>query len=257
VPANKEGQYLRDCLESLIAQTVKSAIICTTSTPNTHIENICKEYSVPLFINAERNCSIGVNWNFAYSCATTDYITLAHQDDVYEPDFLSETLKYLGMSKKPLVAFTDYYEIRNNEKIESNKLLRIKRIMCAPWRIGVFRRSRFIARRIFMFGNPICCPSVTFVRKHLPSPPLFDTCYRTNCDWLAWIKIRNACGDFVFCPKKLMGHRIHLESETSINIADNTRSEEDLIILKMLAPDFLAKFIHRFYSKALSSNKIS
>ena len=250
--AYKESPFLTQCIDSLKAQTLKSEIICATSTPNVYIEEICEQYNIPLFVNPVRG-GIGADWNFAYSNSSADYVTLVHQDDVYGSDYLHETLKRLEASRKPLIASTDYYEIRNGEDIMTNYLLKCKRLLVLPWRIKIFRYSKFVSRRIFMFGNPICCPSVTYAKKNLPSTP-FNTDLRTNCDWLAWLDIRELNGEFLYIPKILMGHRIHEESETSNTISDNTRNAEDLMLLKKVSPDFLANFIHKYYSKAIKSN---
>jgi len=197
---------------------------------------------------------MAADWNFAYKQAETPYVTIAHQDDVYEPDFLKCTLEYLNKAKKPLIAFTGCYEIRDGVKVMSNMLLKIKRIMSSPWRFRVFGRSRFFTRRIFMFGNPICCPSVTFVKTNLPDEP-FNAEFNNNCDWLAWAEFRDLPGEFVYCPEKLMGHRIHGDSETTNRISDNTRNIEDKIMLRMFAPKPVAWLIHRFYVKGQKSNK--
>jgi len=253
--AYKKCLYLRDCIDSIKNQSVKSKIICTTSTPNDYISDICNEYDIPLYINPDQH-GIAADWNFAYSQADTPIVTLAHQDDEYDPDFLKHSLEYMGKAKNPLMVFTGYYEIRDGNKTMSNKLLRVKRMMCAPWRIRAFWSSRFVGRRIFMFGNPIMCPTVTYAKENLPDRQLFNVEYKNNCDWLAWVDMRDLKGEIVYCPKLLLGHRIHADSETTNRIADNVRSEEDIQILRMLSPEPIAKLIHKYYIKGQSSNTL-
>jgi len=253
--AYKESKYLEQCITSLNKQTVKSNIICTTSTPNNYIENICKINNIPLIINPERN-DIATDWNFAFFKTETSYVTLVHQDDIYEKNYLEEFLIYISNNNHIIIFFSNYYELRNNKIIKNNKLLYIKRIFCLPWRINFLRKSRFIARRIFMFCNPICCPSVTFNKNIILNSNFFISEYKTNCDWLAWIHLRDLKGDFLYCPKMLVGHRIHNESETTKLIANNTRNEEDFKILKILSPLALANIINKLYSKATKSNNL-
>ena len=253
--AYKESAHLRQCIDSIKNQSVQSPIICATSTPNEYVSDICAEYGIPLIINPVQ-AGTASDWNFAYDQADTPLVTLAHQDDIYEPEFLELTLKYLNRAKKPLIAFTNYYEIRDGEKTIKNRLLRIKRLMCAPWCIRMFWASRFVGRRIFMFGNPIMCPTVTIAKENLQGITVFDKDYRGSCDYIAWVEVRNLPGEFVYCPTLLLGHRIHIESETSNRIADNTRNREDLKILLMLSPKPIARLIHRFYIKSQSSNTV-
>jgi cellulose synthase/poly-beta-1,6-N-acetylglucosamine synthase-like glycosyltransferase len=252
--AYKDSPFLAECIESLLKQTIQSKIICSTSTPNSLIKNTCEKYNIELRINPKQE-SMSADWNFAYSQSETNYLTIAHQDDIYEPDFLEVTLKHIKKVKKLLIVFTDYYEIREGKRVSTNKLLKIKRFMSFPWRFKMLRKSRFIARRIFMFGNAICCPSVTYARNNLPEGQLFSNELNNNCDWLAWINLRDLHGDFVYCPVKLVGHRIHPDSETSNRIDDDTRNIEDYAILQMLSPKPIAKLINSFYIKGQESNK--
>ena len=62
--------------------------------------------------------------------------------------------------------------------------------------------------------------------------------------------------NFLYIPKELMQHRIHEESETSNLIQNNTRLEEDLLMLKRYWPNPVAKFIMKFYGNAIKTNKI-
>ena len=85
--AYKESPYLEECILSLKNQTVKSNIIMATSTPNEWIQGLAEKYEIPLYINTGEG-GIAQDWNFAYRQAKTDYITIAHQDDIYEPNYL-------------------------------------------------------------------------------------------------------------------------------------------------------------------------
>ena len=47
----------------------------------------------------------------------TDYVTIAHQDDIYEPNYLKMIFGELKKVKNPIVVFTDYGELRDGEKV--------------------------------------------------------------------------------------------------------------------------------------------
>jgi len=165
--AYKESPYLEACIQSLQAQTVSSRILMVTSTPNPWIEKCSEKYGIPLEINTGEK-GITQDWNFAYHKAKTEFITIAHQDDVYLPGYTEQILTRLKKAKKPLIAFTDYGELREGKVELHNQLLKIKRLMLFPLRGKIFSGSRFVRRRILSMGCPICCPSVTFARKNLP-----------------------------------------------------------------------------------------
>ena len=63
------------------------------------------------------------------------------------------------------MAFTDYYEIRDGKDVYNNKLLKIKRLMNAPFKYKVLQKSKFIRRRNLSIGCSICCPAVTYNKK--------------------------------------------------------------------------------------------
>ena len=82
VCAYGESPYLEKCIDSLENQTVKSRILIATSTPGPYIEKIAAAHHLEIRVNTGEK-GIAGDWNFAYSCANTSYVTLAHQDDIY------------------------------------------------------------------------------------------------------------------------------------------------------------------------------
>ena len=75
-----------------------------TSTPNEWIQSLAEKYEIPLYINTG-DSGIAQDWNFAYRQAKTDYVTIAHQDDTYEPDYLKMVMKGLKKAKDPIIAY--------------------------------------------------------------------------------------------------------------------------------------------------------
>lgn len=253
--AYKESQYLEECIRSLRRQTVKSNIIMVTSTPNSYISDLAKKYNISLFVN-EGPGGITQDWNFGYRCAETKYVTIAHQDDVYRKDYLERALRAVDHFKKPLIFFSDYYELRNGRIIKENTLLKVKRLMLLPLRIRVFQKSRFVRRRILAFGSPICCPSVMYVKENLPGT-IFKDGFRSCEDWEAWEMISRREGAFVYDHKALMCHRIHADSETSAIIGDNARSAEEYVMYCKFWPSWFAKILNRQYAKGQKSNTMN
>lgn len=256
--AYKESPYLEECIKSLKSQTVKSNIIIVTSTPNQFISDLSEKYHLPYFVNMGEG-GITQDWNFGYKCAKEKYgselVTIAHQDDIYEKNYLEAMYACINNSKKPLIFFGDYYEIRENKRVSRNKLLMVKRTMLLPLRIKIFQRSKWIRRRILSLGSPICCPSVTFAVNNLPEV-VFENHYRACEDWEAWEKISRIKGDFLYFPKLLMGHRIHNESETTAAIGDNKRTKEEFEMFCKFWPKSIARIILKQYSKSQKFNQL-
>ena len=255
VCAYKESPYLEECIISLKKQSCKSSIIMITSTPNKYISELAEKYNIKLIINTGEG-GIVQDWNFGYKQCNTPYITIAHQDDVYFTKYAERAVEHMEKSKKPLIYFSDYCEIRNGKRVSNNTLLKVKRLLLLPLRIKFLQRCRFIRRRSLSLGSAICCPAVTFAAENLPET-VFTVHFRSCEDWEAWERISKMKGEFVYEPKILMGHRIHEGSETSIIIGDNARSKEDYEMFCKFWPKWIAKILIKFYSKSQESNKIN
>lgn len=250
--AYKKSQYLEDCIQSLKAQTIKTEIIMTTSTPNDYITELTNKYDIPLYIN-NGETGIGGDWNFGYNQAQKRLITIAHQDDIYEPTYTQVMLEKINKSRDPIIFFSHYSELRGQKKVYKNKLLNIKRIMLSPLNIFHFQHSRFVRRRVLSLGNPICCPSVTFVFEKVGDKP-FANNFKSDLDWEMWEILSRKKGSFVYDSRPLMCHRVHEESTTSELINADLRTKEDYQMYLKFWPKCIANILIRFYSTSQNSN---
>ncbi|MCR5593380.1 MAG: glycosyltransferase [Saccharofermentans sp.] len=253
IPAYKESAYLEDCIKSVINQTVPGEVLIATATPNEHIKGLSDKYGIKLFVHEPGE--LAGDWNNALECADTPLVTIAHQDDVYESNFREEVLKAVDEAYKPIIAFTDYAELRGSDKVTDNRNLRIKKMLLFPLRRKSAWKSRFLRRRVLSLGSAICCPSVTINRDNVELP-LFLNNMKSNIDWQAWEMLTRKDGSFVYIHRVLMCHRIHGESTTSELIGQNKRRDEDIFMFNKFWPMWVAKFIEHFYIKSESSNDL-
>lgn len=253
-----DSEYIEECINSLIKQSVTTRIIMCTSTPSEYLERVAQKYGIMLYANTKRagSSNIAADWNYAIECADTPLVTIAHQDDIYKPDYVLEVLNNLNKAKRPLIAFTDYAELRDNNEVSDIRNLNIKRAMLFLLRYRPLWDSVFLRRRILSLGSPICCPSVTYVKCNLINP-LFLEGYKVNLDWQAWERISNLSGDFVYINSIQMAHRIHEKSETSKNIADNNRTREDYEMFSKFWPGYIARIIEHWYKKSEDQNSLN
>lgn len=247
-----ESEFLEECILSIKKQTLETRIIITTSTPNSFIKDVAKKHDLELFSHG--NGGIGNDWNFGYNSAKTKYVTLAHQDDIYEKTYGETMVDAMEKTSDSLIGFSSYLEIRKGRVVPENNNLKIKKILLTP--LGISRRSKLIKGRVLSLGNPICCPAVTYNKENLGAFS-FDTTLKTNLDWDAWERLAKTPGAFVYVKKPLMFHRIHEDSETSNTIENKTRALEDLMLIERFWPKFLAKAIYGFYSKSEEENELT
>ena len=252
ISAYKESKYLEECVKSILNQTVKSEVIITTSTPNDYIKTIAEKYNLKLYVN-EGEKGIGQDWNYGVSKTNTDYVTIAHQDDIYKENYLEEIVKEIEEGKKFIIAFGNYREIKNNEIIPLNKNLKIKKFLQKP--LIKNGDKKWAKKFSLMFGASICCPAVTINTKYTGKNP-YIVKMKCDLDWDTWNEFSHTDYEFAYINKEIMLHRIHEESETSNLIENNVRLQEDYEMLKKFWPVLIAKLIMKFYKKAIKSNKI-
>lgn len=249
--AYKESQFLEECIKSILNQNIRSNVIMATSTPNEHIKSLSEKYNIKLFINNGES-GIGQDWNFGVSKTNTDYVTVAHQDDIYNEDYLDKIVTEINKENDFVIAFSDYNEIKNGIVIPLTINLKIKKILLKPLKIR--GKSKFCKKISLCFGSSICCPSVTLNTKILGKHP-YKTELKSNLDWDTWYECSKYKGKFLYINKPLMKHRIHDESETSNLIGNNVRLEEDYQMFCKFWPKWFAKVLMKFYKKAIKTNE--
>ena len=254
VLAYKESPLLEECIKSVLNQKYKSKVIIGTSTPNDYIKKIANKYKLKIKINKEAKHRIGDDFDFAIKCGETELVTVAHQDDIYDYDYSNEIIEAYEKNKDAIILFTDYYEIKNNEKIYSNTNLKIKRILLRPLRNNKNITKTKTKRKVLKYGNAICCPAVTFNTKRIKYP-VFDCELKCDVDWNAWEKLSKLDGSFVFIDKNLMGHTVSDETTTTAIINAGIRTKEDYEIFKRFWPKPSAKILTRVYKQSERNNK--
>jgi len=257
IPAYKDSPYLESCIQSLLNQTVKSEIVLTTSTPSTFIEGLAKKYQLPYFVN-DAPSSIATDWNFAISKASTNLVTIAHQDDIYEPIYTETIIKEISKRKNEsvLIVFTNYVDLINDKVRGFSLNAWVKAILLLPFAFSKSLKHKFFKQSILWFGDPICCPAVTINLAALNHNFSFSTAYSCALDWLAWLKLAQQDGSFIYINQKLLKHRVHLGSETTNQISNGKRRQEEMQIFEMMWGKTIAKLISKVYAIGYKDNVI-
>ena len=138
VPAYGETPHLDTCLRSLASQLVPTPVVVSTSTPYDGLDAVCAEHGARLVVH-EPNRGIGHDWNAALWAADTTWVTLAHQDDVYEPRYSRAIRDHVTAWPNDLLVFTDYDEETGSGERGHTLNLVIKRMLSRPY--FVFGRS--------------------------------------------------------------------------------------------------------------------
>lgn len=246
--AYRESPYLEACIRSLKAQTVGSSLILCTSTPCGYIENLAEKYKIPVFVR-EGESDIQADWNFAYHMSDSKYVTIAHQDDMYQRDYALTAVKTMEKYEDCTMFTTDCAVIKNDILQKPDGVALVKKILRLPLRIPAFNHLSWVKTGALIFGNPIICPSCTY-NKELIGEPLFDSPYKFALDWDTTLKLAKMPGRFICVEKPLMFYRIHEGATTKACILDNRRSREELEMFAKFWPAPAVRLIAHFYMRA-------
>ena len=255
VMAYKDSPFLPGCLDSLKNQTVRSDIYITTSTPSPYIDETAKKYGIKTFTTGPGQ-GIAHDWNFSLSVAKTKYVTLAHQDDLYDNKYTELCIKATEKFNDTLICFTGYSELVDDKERSSTLMLSVKKFLnfiFMPFNKNI--KSKAWKKLSQSFGTPIPCPSVMY-NKEMLHDFKFSEKYKVSLDWDAWLRMSGMKGRFVYVPKTLSKHRIHKASATTEGIQGNVRQQEDFEIYCRIWPTFIAKFLSRFYAGSYKSNEV-
>lgn len=109
IPVYKTDQYLRQCVDSLIAQTYKNLeiILVDDGSPDDCPE-LCDEYAMAdsrIKVIHKNNSGISSSRKTGIEASTGDYITVVDSDDWIEPDMVEESINMAVKSESDCVIF--------------------------------------------------------------------------------------------------------------------------------------------------------
>jgi hypothetical protein len=256
VLAYKESPFLRQCLDSLCGQTQPASIVLATSTPSCFLDDIARQYKLPIYVNSGDK-GLAADWTFGLRQGQSKYVTLAHQDDLYDARYVEQMTGRAEERPDTLITFSDYDELLGDRRLSSTTNLRIKRLLRTfSYLYQCHVSSAFRKKLLLAFGSPIPCPSVMYNRELLGDFS-FSTDFSINADWDAWLRIAGMPGTIAYVREALLVHRIHEQSETSSGIGDRRRATEDLRLFETIWPKPVARGIARLYELSYHGNSVS
>lgn len=245
--AYNESPYLEECIESIMSQQMLSYVAIATSTPCDYIFEIAKKYNLEVFVRDGKS-DIRDDWNFAVSCAKTNWVTIAHQDDVYESNYSAEIVRAVENCGDAILAITDYRSLIDGAK-SVNKNCRIRRLLRMPLKNRALSEKKCVKKMILSLGNSICCPTVAYnIEK--TGKEIFTSNMKFNIDWDTFLKYAGYSGRFVYVDKPLVNYRVHAGATTKECMESNLRIEEDTLMFNKFWPRRITKMIMHFYKGA-------
>lgn len=242
--AYNDSKYLEACIQSLIPQSGFSEIIMCTSTPNAHMEELGMKYNIPLYVR-NGNSDIQDDWNFACDQAKTPWVTVAHQDDVYDINYAKDILKAIEERPDAIVAFTDYQPIKHGE-ISTDLNSKVKRVIRLPMKSKKLANNKFFKKYMFGFGDSVICPCVAY-HKELIQGEIFTSELKFALDWDTLVKFSYYDNPFIYVPKVLFYYRIHDDSTSKAYTDQNARKDDEMYMFRQFWPNWLIKIGYEIF----------
>lgn len=231
IPTYNGSDYIEQALQSALAQTrpADEIIVSDDNSTDATLE-ICRKYAdrIKIYSNPQGPSGFVNGWNQAIAKATSEYITILHQDDVLAPTFLSEI-------EKALCIYPDVKHLF----VPCNNIDGANHILQVPnYCTGEIRRytGQGYVRAYQTIGNPHIhrCPGVVTHRS------IFNLCqYREDAGHIADDDFFYRVGqytDVVGVMKALASYRLHNKSETG--------HLTNCMLLERLAHDYIFQLQH-------------
>lgn len=122
IPVYNEEKYLRQCLDSVINQTLKDIeILCINDGSTDRSEEILREYEkkdkrIRVFEHPEESHGAAEARNIGLENARGKYLSILDSDDFFEPEMLEETFQLAEKNDLDIIAFGAWIYDEKTEK---------------------------------------------------------------------------------------------------------------------------------------------
>lgn len=239
IPCRNAGEHLRPLLQSLLRQTEPDfRLLLVDDASQDGSAALAREIAGDR-IAVHRNepaLGIGGNWNRCLELVSTPFVCLAHQDDVYAPDYLARMLAALRARPDAGIAHcrASAMDVHGVPFLSPAERFKDHFWKHAP---GADRAAHYA--RLYR-GNFVCCPSVLYRTEAVRAAGEFRTDLRFALDWEFGFRLLRAGWGVVDVDALLLHYRRHEGAASNAANADRSRFEEELQVLAAARRDGIA-----------------
>ncbi len=245
IPTYNGGEYIRDCLDSILAQTFTDfevLIVDDQSSDNT--KSILADYAQRdariRVVQNETNLGLVGNWNRCIQLSRGEWLKFVFQDDIIFPDCLEKL--FAATSLKIPIVFCRRNFIFEGEVSEDMKngyldLLFPEKFLSNKTTISAEEFCQSVLNNLWInfIGEPT---SVLLHHSVFRQFGLFNSNLIQLCDLEYWIRVASNTG-IVYVPECLASFRVHQKATSQINQTKNNfrRDLDPLVMMHMFAYD--------------------
>jgi len=202
VPTYNRKDYLKETIESILAQTYKDyeiVIVDDGSTDGT--EDMIKQLGVPVTYHWQENGGDAAARNKLIELARGQYISFIDSDDLLFPDAIERLVEVMETETEDVVAYGSYVRIDQDGKV-----------------YGKCKRKLYsgnITKHLFQTIIVHSCGSI-FPKKILENTVAFDTSLKVCSDYDLWLFLSTKY-KFVALPNPTFKRRRHLGNLSNVS----------------------------------------
>jgi glycosyltransferase involved in cell wall biosynthesis len=253
IPTYNSERYIRQCLDSIVAQTYKNVEVIISDNASTDdtlsiVSEFVNRNGYKLNINSV-NIGAGANFNKVLSLSNGEYVSIYHADDVYENTIVEESVRVLDNDETVGLVGTMGIVIDK----EGNYLHDLK----------LHEEVKKLNKNIFDFDealwgatkNIFVTPSIMVRKKVYDELGTFEIHkYKSAVDYEMWLRIATKY-KVAIIDKKLINYRVHENQGSEHEVRKNIEIPDIISVLKeyrhYLSNDLLKKYCNDIINKWL------
>lgn len=204
IPVYNSERYLRQTLNSLLAQTYKNIEIIAVNDGSTDkSSDILKSFSGTIKFFTQENQGQGIARNMGCKRASGALLSFIDSDDLWDVNKLEKQVALLGGFPEAVATYCDYRTI-DEDGVTTQRTSAV----------GTPRPSGNILQQA-LFGNCLGSPSVVLMRKDAfdSSGGFNETQSRAAEDYGLWLSLATL-GPIIYSPDTLVSYRRHASQTT-------------------------------------------
>jgi len=254
IPTYNSERYLRESLESIVAQTYKNYEVIVSDNASTDgtlaiLDEYVQKYGFQLHRNRE-NIGAHANFNKLISLAKGEYVAIYHSDDVYDKTIVEELVKVLN-GDDSIGIVGSMGNIINDESVcfgSQNLPKHIKKLNKVKYNFDE-ALSALVKRGWFFVSASIMARKKIY--DDLGMFPITE--YKSAGDYELWLRIARVYNVGIV-DKKLINYRAHAGQATELLIRKNTDIADIVLVLREYKEYAANKQVKRMCEDCIEAN---
>jgi glycosyltransferase involved in cell wall biosynthesis len=233
IPIHNGARFLGETIRSLLDQSEGAfRLVCLDDASTDDSVAVASGFSDPRIeiVIAESHTSLAMNWNRAIEVTRTPYLVIAHQDDVYERDYLATMLRLIEAHPRAFAAHCRTTAIDSNGRAVRLPSARYKETFWPG--AEPYEREPEAEIKVLSRGNYVVASSVLLRMEAVGTIGRFDPSLQFVTDWQYWLRGLSAGRTLAGTHARLVRFRRHPWTATRATELSFRRYEEEIEVLR-------------------------